>query len=733
MYPLEQKIEAQILQISKPKPTLIFPEANDARVIYAASKIARLAQVVLLADKDQVYQILKATPEFNAKRIEYFFHRVKILDHRKMPDFQKLFAEELVRLSHGQTWEINYHTALNLMEQPSYFAILATHLGYADTVLGGLTMTISEFFSPCLQIFEKNATVFEMVIFALPDEHPEEPYQQRIAVFADVAVNTVMDANKLADIAVETCRITRDIIPPADLPYIYGSIVSYSTKGSASGPSVELVRQAGAQIPEKLAQLAQLNPDYATIKIESELQISCALSAEAAAFKLKDKYRHDSPEGKSNVLIAPNLDLGNFLYHIYALRFPTSKRVLISGGLKNRAIDFSRASTVEDIVLGAKAMILCLKKDPQYQKTRNDAFFPCCRVLAINPGSTSTKIAVFKGEVEEFRSTVSHPTTELQQYDHIIDQYTFRKQAIVKDLEQHGIELKNFAGIVGRGGLLAPIPGGTYRVNEKMKADLIAARYGEHASNLGALIAAALAEEIGKPAYIVDPVVVDEMSAKAKVTGFKEIQRISLWHALNQRTIAKTYAEDNDQLYEEINVIVAHLGGGITVGAHFRGRTVDVNDGVHGDGPFTPERAGRVPIETFLDFVQQGQIPMNELRKKIHGKGGLVDLLGTNDVREVEKRIAAGDEHAKFILNAMLYHVCKEISSLIPAFEGEPIDAIIITGGLAFSEYVVTEMQRYLAPLQIKVQLMPGEKELESLRDGILRVLRGEETALEYC
>lgn len=733
MYLLEQNIESQIFRIRKPRPTLIFPEATDARVIVAASKLSNLAQLVLLADKDAVFRVISESTSFSPRRIEHFMHQVKILDHRTKTELKKSFAHELTNISQGQPWALPYTKALELMEQPNYFAILATRLGYADAVLGGLTMTIDEFFAPCLQILEKEKTVFEMAIFALPDEHPEKPFQKNIAVFADVAINHVMDAETLADIAVQTSKITRDIIPESTLEHIYSAVVSYSTKGSSSGPSVDLVRHAGELIPAKLQKLVAQNPVYDSIRIESELQISCALSEEAAAFKMKDKYNPDSAVGKANVLIAPNLDLGNFLYHIYALRFPESKRVLISGGLRFQAIDFSRSSTVEDIVLGAKALILCLKKEPAYQFTPRDEFFPRCRILAINPGSTSTKIAVFRGEIEEFRSSLSHPTEEIQKFPRIVDQYTFRKDVISAELARRGVNLNDLDGIVGRGGLLAPIPGGTYRVNQRMRDDLIQARYSEHASNLGALIASELAREIGKDAYIVDPVVVDEMSDKARITGFKEIQRISLWHALNQRSVAKGYASEVDRLYEELNLIVAHLGGGITVGAHFKGKTVDLNDGVHGDGPFSPERSGIVPVESFLKLCKSGRFSEAELTRKIHGKGGMVDLLGTNDLREVEARIENGDARAKIILDAMIYNVCKQISALIPAFEGEAIDAILITGGIAHSEYIVREMKRYLGFLQIEIRIYPGEKELEALRNGILKVLRGEEEPQEYA
>lgn len=732
MYPLEQKIEEQIFKIDKPRPTLIFPEATDERVVLAASSLSHIAHLILLANQDDVFRILKSKTDFSPRRIDYFMNQVKIVDHRCEHELKAIFSNELTHISSRTSWEVSYREAKNLLNQANYFAILAARLGYADAVLGGLTMTLSEFFTPCCRLLRQEPTVFEMAIFALPDEHPDKPYQHNIAVFADVAINTEMNAEKLADIAVGTCRITRDIIPTDALEFIYGAIVSYSTKGSASGSSVEMVREAGRRIPAKLKKLIATDPIYETIKIESELQISCALSEEAAAFKLKNQVDPRSPIGKANVLIAPNLDLGNFLYHIYALRFPDSKRVLMSGGLKNRAIDFSRASTVEDVVLATKALVLSLKKDSNYQHTPKDYFFPRCCVLAINPGSTSTKIAVFKGEIEEFRACISHSTKELDKYKKIVDQFEFRKKNILAELEKHDFDMNLLDGIVGRGGLLAPIQGGTYEVNEKMKNDLINARFSEHASNLGALLAGDLADKYNKRAFIVDPVVVDEMSEKARITGLSEIKRISLWHALNQRSVAKGYAFEMHKLYEEINVIVAHLGGGITVGAHFKGRAVDVTNGVHGEGPFSPERSGGVPLESFLNLVQSKKYKADELKKKIHGRGGLVDLLGTNDLREVKQRVEAGNSYTQLVLDSMIYFVCRQITSFIPAFEGEKIDAILITGGLAYSEYLVAEIKRYLQNLNIDIRIYPGEKELEALRNGALKVLRGEEEAMDY-
>ena len=732
MYPLEEKIEQQINKLQKPRPTLLFPEATDQRVILAVSKLTNLAKIVLLGTEAEIVDILKNKLEFTERRIDFFLRQVRIINPAKEKQLRTEFANELVAISNGTDWSISPQKAARLVKKNNYFAILATRLGYADAVLGGVALTSNEFFVLCLQILEQDETVFEMALFVLPDEHPAEHFEHNIAIVSDIAVNQVMDAEKLANVAVSTCRLTRDLLPPEDLEHVYGAIVSYSTKGSASGPSVEMVRNAGKKIPALLARLRKENPLYETIKIESELQISCALSQEAAAIQLKEVEKPDSVYGRANVLIAPNLDLGNFLYYTYALRYPNSKKVIISGGLRHQAIELSQTASVEDIRLGAKSLVLYIGKESRFQQTPRDYFFPRYQILTINPGSTSTKIALFHGEVAEFKLSLSHSTEELEPFDRIVDQYEFREAVILSELAHRDISLESIDAFVGRGGLLKPIPGGTYQVNEKMKADLRTGRYSEHASNLGALLADGLGHRVGKPSFIVDPVVVDELAAKARITGFKDISRKSLWHALNQRRVAQNYANSVHKFYDEVNVIVAHLGGGITVGAHYRGRTVDVNDGLHGDGPFSPERSGMLPAERLMDIINGNEYTTKELRQRIHGKGGLVDLLQTNDVREAARRMDAGDDYARLVIDAMFYNVAKQITSLIPAFDGEKVDAVILTGGIAFWDYCISSLKKYLKPLELEILVMPGEKELEALRDGAVKVLRGESAVLKY-
>ncbi|GAB6118406.1 butyrate kinase [Thermoanaerobacter brockii subsp. lactiethylicus] len=351
-------------------------------------------------------------------------------------------------------------------------------------------------------------------------------------------------------------------------------------------------------------------------------------------------------------------------------------------------------------------------------------------ILVINPGSTSTKVAVFRDKEPVFTETLRHSTEELSKYKSIIDQFEFRTQAILNMLKEKGISLSEIDAIVGRGGLLKPIESGTYIVNEKMIEDLKKAERGEHASNLGGIIAYTLAKEHNIPAYIVDPVVVDELEDIARITGMPEIEKSSIFHALNQKAIARRLAADLNKKYEEVNLIIAHLGGGISIGAHKHGRVVDVNDALNGEGPFSPERAGGLPVLDLVKLCYSGKYTYQEMKKKLIGQGGVVAHLGTNDVREVYKKIEEGDKKAELVLEAMAYQTAKEIGAMAVVLKGH-VDAIGITGGIAYNEDFVkriSERVKFIAP----VYVYPGEDEMLALAQGAYRVLSGEEKAKMY-
>ncbi|OYD09805.1 butyrate kinase [Paludifilum halophilum] len=352
------------------------------------------------------------------------------------------------------------------------------------------------------------------------------------------------------------------------------------------------------------------------------------------------------------------------------------------------------------------------------------------RVLAINPGSTSTKIGVYDDEKKVLEKTLRHDDKELAKYSDLFEQYPFRKRVILDTLDREGMNLTRLNAVVGRGGLLRPISGGTYAVNETMLEDLKSGRYGEHASNLGAVLADDIADELNIPAFIVDPVVVDELEPIARISGAPRIERRSIFHALNQKAVARRIAANLGKRYHEVNLVVAHMGGGITVGAHRRGQVIDVNNGLHGEGPFSPERAGTLPVGDLVSISYSGKFFPSETMKMIVGQGGLMGYLGTTDAREVEARIEDGDEQARLVYTAMAYQVAKEIGSCSTVLEGK-VDGIVLTGGLAYGKVFTGEIEKrvsWIAP----VFVAPGENELQALVEGALRVIRGEEKAREY-
>ncbi|PKR78937.1 butyrate kinase [Halalkalibacillus sediminis] len=352
------------------------------------------------------------------------------------------------------------------------------------------------------------------------------------------------------------------------------------------------------------------------------------------------------------------------------------------------------------------------------------------RILVINPGSTSTKIAVFENDQVLFEQTIRHSTEDLQPYSNIIDQYSFRKQVILDLLDHEGFSLSKLDAVCGRGGLLRPIEGGTYHVNKQMLEDLKSGYNGEHASNLGGIIANEIGESLNIPSYIVDPVVVDEMDELARVSGLPQLPRKSIFHALNQKAIARKVAQELGKSYEQVNLIVCHMGGGITVGCHKKGRVVDVNNGLNGEGPFSPERAGTLPAGQLVDLCFSGEYSKEEIAKLLVGQGGLVAHLSTNDALEVEKRIVQNDSEAKKIYDVMGYQIGKEIGSASAVFAGE-VDAIVLTGGLAYGKDFVeniSERVKWIADIHVH----PGENELQALAEGTLRVLRKEEQSKDY-
>ena len=350
--------------------------------------------------------------------------------------------------------------------------------------------------------------------------------------------------------------------------------------------------------------------------------------------------------------------------------------------------------------------------------------------LIINPGSTSTKIAVFEDETMLFDKTLRHTNEEIAQFDHIIDQMDFRKNIILDFLKEQNFDLKSLDVCVGRGGLVKPIVGGTYTVNDALAKDLQAGVQGEHASNLGGLLAREIGDPLGIPSYIVDPVVVDEMEPVARISGCPEIPRTAVGHPLNQKAMGRRYAKEIGKKYEDLNLVIVHMGGGVSCAAHNHGRMVDIFNALDGDGAFSPERAGGVPVGGLIKLCFSGKYSEAEVRKMFVGGGGLNAYLHNNSMQECEKMMNNGDKNAETVVNAFIYQIAKNIGSMATVLKGK-VDQIILTGGIAYESYItdgIKERVSFIAP----VTVYKGEDELLALAQGALRVLNGEEEAKIY-
>ncbi|MBP3421691.1 MAG: butyrate kinase [Lachnospiraceae bacterium] len=350
--------------------------------------------------------------------------------------------------------------------------------------------------------------------------------------------------------------------------------------------------------------------------------------------------------------------------------------------------------------------------------------------LIINPGSTSTKIGVFEDETLLFEETLRHSTEEIASYASIVDQKDFRKDIIVNLLDSKNFDIKSLDVIVGRGGMLKPIPGGTYAVTDDLLEDLKIGKQGQHASNLGGILAREIGDSIGVPSYIVDPVVVDELEDVARFSGVPELPRTSVFHALNQKAVAKRYAKETGKAYDSLNLVVVHMGGGVSVGAHKQGKIVDVFNALDGDGAFSPERAGAVPVGALVKMCFSGEYTEKEVYKKLVGNGGFNAYLGTNDMRDVEKMANEGNEKAILLRAAFVQQVAKDMGAMACVLNGK-VDQIIVTGGIAYDKGVVAGLKEkceWMAPFTV----YPGEDELLALAQGALRVMNGEEEAMKY-
>jgi len=733
MFDIEACFDQQILEIKKERPAVVFPETSDIRIIEAICHLTKFVRPVLLASKEDVKAIAaQAKDSLDKDRLAYALSECAFIDINQRKDLVDEYADILLKRLGELGEPIDKNEAYQKALHPTWFALSAVLAGHADAVVGGAVYGPKDFFRPMIKLLKDREVATEAGVIVLPDEHPLSLFPQNIVILGDAGVNAVMDARTLAEVAVGTCAIARDLFPETVLPIICGAIVSsYSHQGSDEGDGTDIVRKATELLPGIInKRIKKEGERYSTIRIQGGVKISAALSERSAMY-----FQHYGFEDRPNVLICPNLDTGNLLFYLYSAKYPNAKKLASIFGVNFRGMSLAQDCTAEDIRLTVKANTLRMQKCGNWQHTPNDTFFKSYKVLSINPGSTSTKIAVFEGDVEKFTQEIQHTPEELAPYEGkpITTQFQFRKGAIERFLASSGISIDDLDAVAGRGGLLHPMPHGTFYVNDRMVEDLKVGILGEHASNLGGLIARDFVKDSGKPAFIVDPVVVDEAEERVKITGVKAIRRKVVSHALNQIATAHRYAKEHETFYERLNLIVCHMGGGISIGAHKKGRYIDANDGLDGEGPFSPQRSGSLPVGAFMKLVLSGKYTPEELKLLIKGKGGLVDLLGTSNLIELGKRYEEGDAHVQSILNAQTYQIAKWISSMLPAFDGEKVDQILLTGGMARAQFMVAEISRLLQSFGCGITVYPGENEMSALAKGALRVLSGKEAAKEYA
>jgi len=728
MFDIEAHLTRQIFAKSRPRPTLIFPEGDDGRVIQAAARLLKVANVVLVAPADAVRATVQREELRLEGNLERLLLRARCLSPADEPELLAEFEGALSELSAGKRWAPTPAELPEVVRDPVWFSLLAVRQGYADAVIGGVRTTTRDFFLPCLRVLPRSSTVYEMALFALPDRHGGGTYRQNLVAFADVAVTPTPSGEALADIAVGACRSIRDLVPPEVLPEINGAIVSYSTKGSGSGPSVDRIRAAEGLIPAKLKALAQADSRYASINIETELQISVAISEVAARAKLKGRLEDHPAAGHANVIIVPNLDVGNLLYHIYATRYPEAARCMVVGGLMSRVVDLSRNADPNDVVLASLAVVLRLHRAEGYRRTPRDRFFPLHRLLTVNTARDSTHVALWEGTLERLDLTLPHqPAAD----GTLTDSVERRRQAVLAALERHGAQCTGLRAVVGRGGLLRPLEGGTYEIDADMVADLQRQVGGEHPSNEAGLLAHALAAPWGCPALVVDPVVVDELDPAFRVTGVPGLYRSAAWHSLPQKAVAKRFAEQTGRDYADVVLIVAHLAAGISVGAHVHGRVVAVNHALYA-GPMSPERAGELPTDLLLQRLGELDGDQERLRAELTSGSGLHALLGTDGLAAAYSRAAAGDAWRRTVLRAFERALAAEVLSRLAWLDGARPDAVLLTGELTLCRPLVASLRALLEPQGLRIEVYPGEQEMGALRDGALRVLKQVEPLKGY-
>lgn len=708
---VEEQLEKLLTEPKVAKPVIVFPEASDPRIIAAASGLLSVARVVLLGDREEIRALCDyKTVELLCSR-ERFFNNVVILQPQESPLVEGL-AGELRQLSEGRKWEYDLDEAREMVLHPVIFGAMLVRQGYADACLGGVAYSTKDFLAPCLRLIKSAGTAFEMGLFVLPEDE-KSLWEQNIVMFADVALNLRPSAKQLADIAVESCKTLRDIVPLSVLPNINGALISYSTRGSGQGPSVETIREAEPLVQEKLIELQKQDKIYESISITAELQISVAVSKDAAKVKLKDKIDEFKGAGEGNVLIVPSLDEGNMLYHLFNTQYPCAKSSLVMGGMNGQVLDYSRGSSVTQIIRGAKLLLLTRLKSskPLAAKT---PLFPNPKVLTIIPDYYTTEVSLYEGDVLLLRSKVTSG-----KWDAHRNSRDDRLPEILKFLAFENVDLSSLDLVIAPGGMLENVGAGCYYVTEKMLDALADENISNHPINLGPALAYQIAQKENKSVLVCDSPTLNQMSPENMVSGLKGVQVTPFWHALSQRQVARMYADSQNSSYGDQQLIVAHIDqSGISVGSHRNGRCINVNDALFG-GPMSMSGIGSLPTEAVIELCYLGY-EKSKMKTLFHSSGGLSSYLDSTDLHQL-LQTAELDEDTSLYINSLVAGISSEIFSRLADFSPNKPDRILLTGSLCQSDVFVVKLLKKIEMLEEIVTVYPGSFDAEALRDAAYR------------
>ncbi len=687
MIDLDTLLDEQLNQIlSGPdalKPVIVFPEANDPRIISAASGLLNHARVVLLGDLQEIRSLCDyKSAELFCPR-DRFFSMVQVVDPAQS-DLKEELAQALSKVSQGRKWEMTPGQAADKIQNPVFFGAMLVRQGYADACLGGVANSSKDFLAPCLRLIKSSGTAFEMGLFCLPDQE-NQLWENNVVMFADVALNLMPNPEQLADIAVQACKTLRDIFPSSALSGVNGALLSYSTKGSGQGPSVENIRAAEPLVKEKLAALKVLDPAYEDISITGELQISVAVSRDAARVKLKNKLEEFGGAGRANVLIVPSLDEGNMLFHLFNTQYPDAKSSLVMGGMEGQVLDYSRGSSTVQVIRGAKLLLLTRIKGT-IPLVRTSPVFPCPRILTLNPGDMSTQVGVFDGEVTVLEIETEHGPFQTEAGSSLVIQAQKRLEQVTQVLKAKEIGLSSLSMVLAQGGMLPSAKAGIYTISQSMLITLDSCPVSEHPSNLGAFMAWQISGQGKIPAFAGDCPTIDELNFQHRITGVKEGQKTPVWHALSQRHAVGMYGDKTGARIKDLNLIVAHLGSGISIGSHARGRCIHAGNAIY---------------------------------------PGIQDICKIQDCTKDDPEVARG-------LDALATGISSQILARLSDFYPDPADQIIVTGSLCLSQVF---LDRVLAKLSLAgpgTTVFAGSFELQALRDAGIRLYKEIEAPMEW-